>query len=110
MRVTLRLTLRVTLRLTRAVTNATRVATSTLAGSNTNVFIMAKLLAIVMFGLFASVAAVLPDYSPALQRNGLTRDEVIKRYFCLGFSAKEIALFLVNVHGIRIRLRQLKRV
>ena len=38
MRVTLRLTLRVTLRLTRAVTNATRVATSTLAGSNTNVF------------------------------------------------------------------------
>ena len=52
-----------------------------------------------MFGLFASVAAVLPDYSPALQRNGLTRDEIIDWYFCFGFSAKAIALFLVNVHA-----------
>ena len=63
-----------------------------------------------MFGLFASVAAVLPDYSPALQSNGLTRGEIVERYFSLGFGAKEIALFLLNVHGIRISLRQLKRV
>ena len=54
--------------------------------------------------------AVLPNYSPAIRNNALTREEIIENYFNLGLTASEIALFLVSVHGIRISLRHLKRI
>ena len=54
--------------------------------------------------------AVLPNYSPAIRNNALTREEIIQNYFNLGLTASEIALFLVSVHGIRISLRHLKRI
>ena len=54
--------------------------------------------------------AVLPNYSPAIGNNALTREEIIENYFNLGLTASEIALFLVSVHGIRISLRHLKRI
>ena len=54
--------------------------------------------------------AVVPDYLPAISDNTLSRDEVIKTYFNLGFKAQEIVLFLVSVHGIRVSLRHLKRI
>ena len=54
--------------------------------------------------------AVLPNYSPAIRNNALTREEIIDNYFNLGLTASEIALFLVSVHGIRISLRHLKRI
>lgn len=54
--------------------------------------------------------AVVPDYLPAISGNTLSRDEVLKTYFNLGFKAQEIVLFLVGAHGIRISLRQLKRI
>ena len=38
------------------------------------------------------------------------RDEIIKNYFNLGFTAPEIALFLVSAHGIGISLRQFNRI
>ena len=54
--------------------------------------------------------AVLPNYSPAIRNNALTREEIIENYFNLGLTASEIALFLVSVHGIHISLRHLKRI
>ena len=54
--------------------------------------------------------AVLPNYSPAIRNNAVTREEIIENYFNLGLTASEIALFLVSVHGIRISLRHLKRI
>jgi len=54
--------------------------------------------------------AVVPDYLPAISDDTLSRDEVIKTYFNLGFKAQEIVLFLVSVHGIRVSLRHLKRI
>ena len=54
--------------------------------------------------------AVLPSYYPAMRNNAVMRDEIIENYFNLGFTAPEIALFLVSVNGNRISLRQLKRI
>ena len=65
---------------------------------------------IVFISLVCSVAGVLPKYSPAVQSNVLTRDKVIEKYFILGLNAPEILGFIVNVHGISLSLRQLKRV
>ena len=48
--------------------------------------------------------AVLPPYSPAIRNNAVLRDEIIEKYFNLGLTAPEIALFLVRVHGIGISL------
>ena len=51
--------------------------------------------------------AVIPEYLPVNQ--AVERNEVIKNYFTLGFSASEILSFPVNVHGIHLR-RQLRRI
>ena len=51
---------------------------------------------LVFFALICSATAVLPIYSPALQADGLSRDEVIEKYFCLGLSNAEILGFIVN--------------
>jgi hypothetical protein len=57
------------------------------------------------------VEAVLPNYTPASGRNeGLTQNELIKDYFKIGLSGPEIIVFLKNVHGIFLSLRQLKRI
>ena len=71
-----------------------------------NIFIFA----VIFFLWMCPVAAVLPQYTPAIQAAGLTRNEFIKRYFYLGFNYLEIVGFLVNVHGIRLSLRQIKRI
>jgi hypothetical protein len=47
---------------------------------------------------------------PAIQADGLSRDEMIEKYFYLGLSNAEILGFIVNFHGIRLSLRQLKRI
>ena len=47
---------------------------------------------------------------PAIQADWLSCDEIIERYFCLGLSNAEILGFIVNVHGICLSLRQLKRI
>ena len=65
---------------------------------------------LVFFALICSATAVLPNYSPALQADGSSRDEIIEKYFFLGLSNAEILGFIVNVHGIRLSLRQLKRI
>ena len=50
-------------------------------------------------------------YIPALgERGNANRDELIERYFHLGLQQVEIVAFLTLVHGIRISLRQLKRI
>ena len=59
---------------------------------------------------FRSSIAVLPQYTPAINADGLTRDEIIKEYFNLGMNYVEILSFLVNVHGIHIELGQIKRI
>ena len=57
-----------------------------------------------------TVSAILLDYSPSFQSQGLTCDELIVKYFYLGLTATEIILFLGNIHGISLSLRQLRRV
>ena len=70
-----------------------------------------KFFAVFTFILVCSTSlAVLPSYSLALRNNAVMRNEIIKNYFNLGPTAPEIELFLVNVHGIRISFRQLKRI
>ena len=51
---------------------------------------------------------VMPDYVPV--NRVVDRNDAIESYFSLGFSASEILSFLLNVHGIRLSLRQLRRV
>ncbi|CAB4027725.1 Hypothetical predicted protein [Paramuricea clavata] len=65
---------------------------------------------LVFFALICSATAVMPNYSPAIQADGLSRDEIIEKYFHLGLSNAEILGFIVNFHGIRLSLRQLKRI
>lgn len=69
-------------------------------------FIIVLLLAL----KWSCTSAVLPNYSPAVRDDVQTRDEIIRDYFDLGLTAPEIALFLACMHGIRISLRQLKRI
>lgn len=64
----------------------------------------------VFLSLLCSVGAVFPDYNPAIAVDGSTRSELIEKYFNLGLRASEILAFLSNVHGIRLSLRQLKRI
>lgn len=53
----------------------------------------------------------LEQYIPALGEGGnANRDELIERYFHLGLQQIEIVAFLTLAHGIRISLRQLKRI
>ena len=47
--------------------------------------------------------------SPALSR-GLSRGDLIKQYFFEGYQYSVIICFLYFVHGIRLSVRQLKRV
>jgi len=55
-------------------------------------------------------AAVLPRYLPAEQQNNLQRDNLIEQYFHLGLQHWEILAFLLLQHGIRLGIRQLKRI
>ena len=52
--------------------------------------------------------AVIPEYLPV--NEAVERNDAIENYFALGFSASEIIGFLLNVHGINLSLRQLKRI
>ena len=54
--------------------------------------------------------AVLHAYIPVVQQNVGQRDELIATYFHLGFNYVEILSFLTLSHGIRLSLRQLKRI
>ena len=51
----------------------------------------------------------LSDYLPVYDEN-VERDELIETYFHLGLKYKEILLFLIDVHGVEISIRQLKRI
>ena len=53
------------------------------------------------------VEAVMPEYLPV--NRAANRNDAIASYFTLGFTASEILSFLLNVHGIRLSLRQLRR-
>lgn len=58
------------------------------------------------------ISTTLPVYIPALASQNVqaSRENLILEYFNLGLSYSEIISFLVLQHGIRICLRQLKRV
>ena len=56
---------------------------------------------------WACTSAMLPNYSEAVRDDLQTRDEIIRDFFDLGQTALEIS-FLACIHGIRIRLGQLK--
>ena len=51
----------------------------------------------------------LSNYLPVYDEN-VERDELIETYFHLGLKYKEILLFLLDVHGVEISIRQLKRI
>ena len=59
--------------------------------------------------LFVGVNCVLPLYIPVLGNRNLGRSDLIKSYCRLGFSYKEVLLFLAVSHGIHLSLRHLKR-
>lgn len=66
----------------------------------------------ILFSCLVSFAnGVLEAYIPAINGgvNG-GRDDLIERYFYLGFQHKEILAFLTITHGMIISLRQLKRI
>ena len=56
----------------------------------------------------SSMEAVMPEYLPV--NRAVSRNDAIEKYFTLGFTASEILSFLLNVHGIRLSLRQLRRI
>ena len=61
--------------------------------------------------LFFGTNAVLERYIPDQGEHGnMDRDQLIESYFDLGFQQHEIVAFLTLLHGIRISLRQLKRI
>ena len=62
----------------------------------------------VIFIRSSSVEAVMPEYLPV--NRAVSRDDAIENYFSLGFTGSEILSFLLNVHGIRLSLRQLRRI
>ena len=64
---------------------------------------------LIVFDILSAVSG-LHEYTPAIQVDGLTRDEIIKSFFNLKFSCVEILSFLINVHGIHLGLRQIKRI
>ena len=49
------------------------------------------------------------SYLPVFEDN-LEREELIEKYFYLGFKYKEICLFLLAEHGIEISMRHLMRI
>ena len=55
------------------------------------------------------VECVLPPYLPNAMNGNLGRSNLIKRYCELGLNYKEVLLFLLMHHGIRLSLRQSKR-
>ena len=59
---------------------------------------------------FRSSVAVLPLYTPAINADCLARGEIIEECLNLGMNYVEILSFLVNVHGIHIGLRQIRRI
>ena len=65
---------------------------------------------IVLLSCLSSCAAVLPAYILSIQLNNVQRDDLIRRYFHLGLNYAEILAFLILSHGIRLSLRQLKRI
>ena len=56
----------------------------------------------------SSTEAVMPEYLPV--NRAVSRNDAIENYFTFGFTASEILSFLLNVHGIRLNLRQLRRI
>ena len=48
----------------------------------------------VFFALICSAKAVLPNYNQAIQADGLSRDEMIEKYFYLGLSNAESLGFI----------------
>ena len=50
----------------------------------------------------------MPEYLPV--NRCVSRNDAIENYFSLGFTGTEILGFLLNVHGIRLSLRQLRRI
>lgn len=76
---------------------------------------MASKVFLVLFMLCITIPlsiGVLDRYLPALDKNmgNICRNELIERYFSLGFQQAEILLFLVVNHGIVLSIRQLKRI
>ena len=49
------------------------------------------------------------EYQPAVHMNETDRHTLIRRYFSLGYTYKEILISLLCSHGIRLSLRHLKR-
>ena len=54
-------------------------------------------------------SAIMPSYIPVTS-GSFDCDSLIECYFSLGLSYSEIRSFLLLVHGIRISIRQLKRI
>ena len=52
----------------------------------------------------------LPNYLPTLRHGNQERNSLIEEYFHLGFNYSEMLSFLLLYHGVRLSLRQLKRI
>ena len=56
------------------------------------------------------IVIVFSPLGAAEQQNNLQRDNLIEQYFHLGLQHWEILAFLLLQHGIRLGIRQLKRI
>ena len=65
---------------------------------------------LVFIATVTKCAGVLPPYFPVMNNENVERDELIERYFSVGLGYEEILLLLGLLHGIRLSIRQLKRI
>lgn len=59
--------------------------------------------------LYFQANMVLPRYTPALNPEILSKNELINRYFRQGYTNKEISQLMLTVHRIRISEPHFKR-
>lgn len=62
-----------------------------------------------MLHLYFQANMVLPRYTPALNPENLSKNELINRYFRQGYTNKEISQLMLEVHRIRIGESYMKR-
>ena len=73
-----------------------------------NLFLLNLVQAIILV-VSLQLGCVIPPYLPNVMNGKLGRSNLIKRYCGLRLSYKEIFLFLLRFYGIRLSLRNLKR-
>ena len=73
-----------------------------------NLFLL-NLVQVIILVVSLQVGCVIPPYLPNVMNGKLGRSNLIKRYYELRLSYKEVLLFLLRFYGIRLNLHHSKR-